>query len=439
MLTHQGPTAMKSVSPALRSLLASSLALAAAAAAPAENWPQWRGPTGDGICTETNLPTQWGADQNVAWKLPLPGMGESTPAVWGDRIFLTCQDESGALLMCVGTDGVEKWRKKFGAGARKTGPGGNEGNGASASPSTDGKHVYTFCGSGELACYDLDGNETWKFNVQERYGKFQMQWGFHSTPLLDGDRLYLQLFHSGAHLIVALDKANGNETWKAERKSDGRQENEQSYASLVMWRTGKDAYLIAHGDDYATAHRLTDGSEIWRVGGLNPKDRYRGDLRFVASPTASPDLIVIPSAKDHPVVGLKPDATGLVEDGSPFEQWKKPNGTPDVPCPLIYDGLVYLCKAEDGRLTCLDAKTGEEKYSERLHSSKYRASPVYADGNIYLTAHDGVVTVVKAGPKFEKVAENKLPDEFQASPAISGGRIYLHGYGALYAIGAPGK
>ncbi len=205
-----------------------------------------------------------------------------------------------------------------------------------------------------------------------------------------------------------------------------------------MWRKGKDAYLIAHGDDYATAHSLTDGSEIWRVGGLNPKDSYRNDLRFVASPVATPDLIVIPSAKDHPVVGLKPNATGLVEDGSPFEQWKLPKGTPDVSSPLVYDGFVYLCR-EDGRLVCLDAKTGEEKYTQRMHPSRYRASPVAADGNIYLTARDGVVTVVKAGPKFEQVSVNTLPDQFAGSPAVSGGHIYLHGFSALYSIGPKGK
>ena len=407
----------------------------AAAVAPAENWPQWRGPDNDGISGETRLPTQWTSD-SVAWKLKLPGTGGSTPAVWGDRLFLTCQDGDHVALLCVGVDGHEVWRKKLGSGGGKVR--GDEGNGASASPSTDGKHVWAFASSGELACFDFDGNEIWKFNVQERYGKFQMQWGFHTTPLLDGDRIYLQLFHSGAHLVVALNKDNGDEIWKVQRKSDGRDENEQSYASPVMWRNGKDAYLIVHGDDYATAHRLTDGAEIWRVAGLNPKDHYRGDLRFVASPVATPDLIVVPSAKDHPVVGVKPDATGLVEAGNAAEQWRRPSGTPDVPSPLVHDGLVYLCR-EDGHLYVLDAKTGEVKYDKHLHGARYRASPVYADRCIYLTARDGVVTVAKAGPAFEKVAENTLPDQFAASPAVSAGRIYLRGFDALWAVGPAAK
>ena len=412
-----------------RFLLACSVVFAAAGAAAAENWPQWRGPNNDGISGETHLPTKWGAADNVAWKLALPGMGESTPAVWGDRVFLTCQDGDHVALLCVGTDGVEKWRKKVGPGGRTIQR--DEGNGASASPSTDGQHVYAFAGSGELACFDLDGNQAWGFNVQDRYGKFQMQWGFHSTPLLDGDRLYLQLFHSGGHYLVALNKLTGEEVWKVERKGGGRGENRESYASLVVWRKGDDAYLIAHGDDFATAHRLTDGSEVWRVGDLT--DPNRRDLRFVASVAISPDLIVVPSCKEGPVVAIKPDAKGTVETGGSSGEWRY-RRTPDVSSPLIHDALVYLCM-QDGHLVCLDAKTGEEKYNERLHASKYRASPVYADGDIYLTAHDGTFTVVKAGLKFEKVAENTLPDHFQASPAISNGRIYLHGFDTLWAIG----
>jgi outer membrane protein assembly factor BamB len=289
-------------------------------------------------------------------------------------------------------------------------------------------------GSGELGCFDFAGKEVWKFNLQDRYGRFNIQFGMHSTPVLEGERLYLQLIHSGGAWVIALDRATGKEVWKAARKSDGRAECEHSYASPVLWRKGDAALLITHGNDYAIGHSLQDGSEVWRVGGLNPKDKYNPTLRFVASPLATPDLIVVPSAKKGPVVGLKPDAKGMVTAGNPAELWRLPKNTPDVPSPLLHEGLVYLC-GEAGTLTCLDAKTGEERYSERIHSARYRASPVFADGKIYCTARDGVVTVVKAGPKFEKVAENKLPDQISASPAICGGRIYLRGFEALYAVG----
>jgi outer membrane protein assembly factor BamB len=403
----------------------------------AADWPQWRGPENDGISQETGLPTEWDESKNVAWKLKMPGMAGSTPAVWGERIFLTSEDDTDLVLMCVDTGGKELWKTRLATGRQRFMRG--EGNNASPSPSTDGKHVWAYVGTGDLGCYDFDGKPVWKFNVQDRYGKFRIQHGMHITPLLDGDRLYLQLIHSGAQYVIALDKATGKEVWKVKRPSDGRAENEHSYTSPVIWRKGNDAYLITHGNDYAIAHRLQDGSEIWRVGGLNPKDRYRGDLRFVASPVAAPDLIVIPSAKDHGVVGLKPDAEGLVMPGSKYERWRLNRGTPDVPSPLVYNGLVYLCRENGGWLICLDAKTGREQYNQRTHNSIYRASPLAADGHIYLTARDGTVTVVKAGPAFERVAENRLADTFTASPAVSNGRIYLRGWNSLYAIGASGK
>jgi outer membrane protein assembly factor BamB len=412
--------------------LAACLVLSLTAAAHADNWPQWRGPTYDGVSKETNLPTQWSASKNIVWKLHMPGMGSSTPAVWGDRIFLTSQDGADLVLLCVSTDGKELWRHKLGTGDRKAR--GDEGNMASASPSTDGTHVWAFVGSGELACCNFDGSEAWKFNLQERYGKFKIQFGMHSTPLLHGDRLYLQLIAGAGGRVIALDKATGKEVWNVERKSDGYGENKDSYASPCLWQSGKEAYLITHGNDYAIAHRLEDGSEIWRVAGLNPKDRYRADLRFVSSPVATPDLIVVPSAKDHGVVGLKPEATETVLPGSKYENWRLPKGTPDVPSPLVHDGLVYLCR-ENGTLVCLDARTGKVHYQERTHDVRHRASPVYADGKIYLTARDGVVTVVKAGPAFQVLATNRLPEQMTASPAIANGRIYLRGWDNLYAIG----
>jgi outer membrane protein assembly factor BamB len=409
-------------------------------AARADNWPQWRGPTNDGVCKETNLPTEWSDTKNVAWKLPMPGMGGSTPIVWGDRIFLTSEDGTDIVLLCVSTDGKELWKRKLADGKKRRYMRG-EGNDASPSPSTDGKHVWTYTGTGDFACHDFDGKEVWKFNAQERYGKFNIQHGMHTTPLLDGDRLYFQLLHSGAWLVMALDKATGKELWKIERKSDARFENEHAYTSPILYRNGNIEYLVVHGNDYATAHRLTDGSEIWRVGDLNPNNaqhKYRGDLRFVSSPVATPELIVVPSAKDHGVVGVKPNATGLVKAGGPHEQWRLVKGTPDVPSPLVYDGLVYLCydwPSGRGFLTCLQATTGTEQYKEELHRSRYRGSPVYADGKVYLTARDGVITVVKAGPKFEKLAENNLPDDITASPVISNGRIYIRGWKTLYAVG----
>jgi outer membrane protein assembly factor BamB len=399
----------------------------------ADRWPQWRGPANDGISPETKVPSEWGEGKNEVWTLPMPGMAGSTPVVWGDRMFLTSADGDDIVLLCVSTGGKELWKHRLGLGKGKYFR--DEGNDASASPCTDGSHVCAFTGAGDFVCVDFEGNEVWRFNAQERYGAFKILHGMHVTPVLHGDRLYLPLLHSGGWWVVALEKGTGKEVWKVERKTDGRFEGEHSYASPCLWSNGKDAYLVVHGCDYTTAHRLGDGGEIWRLGDLNPKDKYNATLRFVASPLATPELIIVPTAKNGPVVAVKHDASGAITAGSAAEQWRMPKGTPDVPSPLVHDGLLYLCR-ENGFLHCLDFKTGKEHYYQRLHGGRYRASPVYADGKLYLTCRDGTISVVKAGPKFELLAENKLPDTFTASPVIVGGHIYLRGFKTLYAIGS---
>jgi outer membrane protein assembly factor BamB len=419
-----------------RLLAACCLLLTATAFTRADNWPQWRGPENNGISKETNLPAEWGETKNLAWKLKLPGMAGSTPVIWGERIFLTSADGKDVVLLCANTGGRELWKQKLGPGGGSYFRG--EGNDASASPCTDGERVYAFTGNGDLAAFDLDGKEVWKFNAQDRYGKFRIMHGMHVTPLLHGDRLYLSLLHSNGSWVVALEAKTGKEVWKVERKTDGRGEGEHSYASPCLWRRDKDELLVVHGCDYTTAHKLDDGSEVWRLGDLNPKGSYNPTLRLVASPVATPDLIVVPTAKNGPVVGVKPGATGLIKTGGEFEQWRLPRGTPDVPSPIVHDGLVYLCN-ERGYAVCLDAKSGKEHYNERIHADRYRASPVLADGKVIVTARGGTFTVYKTGPKFEVVATNRLPDQFTASPVISNGRIYLRGFDALYAVSQDGK
>lgn len=407
--------------------------LAFASSARADNWPQWRGPNNDGICHETGLPTKWSKSENVAWRTPLPGQAGATPVVWDDRIFLTSANDAGdLLLLCLNTNGKILWQQAISSGNKVVRDG--EGNYASPSPSTDGKFVWTFMGTGELACFSIDGKPKWKFNVADRYGKLNIAFGMTSTPVLDGDRLYMQLLHTSAALVICLDKLTGKEVWKQVRKSDAHSECLHSYASPIMYRDEKQAFLVTHGCDYVIAHDLKDGHEIWRCGGMNPKGtKYNATLRFVASPAAAPGLIVVPSAKNGPVLALKPDGKGDISESTEGHVWTRPQNTPDVPSPLIHDGLVYLCR-ENGLLICMDAKTGEEYYQARLFSDRYRASPVYADGNIYLTSRKGVVTVVKAGRTFEEVAVNQLEEEISASPAFSNGKIYLRSFDALYCI-----
>ncbi len=403
----------------------------------AENWPSWRGPLRNGVSGEKGVPTQWDKTKSVAWRVSLPGQGGATPIVWDNKIFVTSAEGNDLVLICISTDGKELWKQSVGSGNKKVR--GDEGNYASPTPSTDGKHVWAFFGNGLLGCYDMDGKEAWKFNVADRFGKLKIAFGMSSTPILDGDRLFLQLIHGEGNpktreaVVVALDKSTGETIWKHSRESDAIKECEHSYASPFLYREGDHEFLITHGADYAVGHQLSDGKELWRVGRLNPKGSYNQTLRFVSSPVGSEGLIVIPSAKGGPVLALNANLSGDVSKKEDAFAWIRPRGTPDVPSPLIKDGLVYLCR-ENGNLVVIDAKSGEEIYEKRTVSDRHRASPVFADGHIYLTSRKGIVNVVKAGREFELVSANDMGEEMSASPAVSGGRIYLRTFDALYAI-----
>lgn len=417
-----------------------ALPLSAAVFAQAGDWPQWRGAAHIGLSDEKGLPAEFGPEQNVAWRIDLPGPAGATPVVADGRIFLTTVDQDGGLLlMCFGTDGKQQWSRKLAQGNRDVR--GDEGNSASPSPVADGKHVWAMMTTGDLACFTADGEEVWKANLQDRYGRFDIQFGMTSSPILHEGNLYLQLIHGEGNpktreaLVVALDAATGDEVWKQDRPSNAIAECEHSYASPTLYQGAEQTYLLTHGADFIVAHDLKDGHELWRCGGLNSSGPgsggYDPTLRFVASPVAAEGLIVVPTAKGAPVLALEPDGEGDIT-GSESVRWTYPRTT-DVPSPLIHEGLVYILD-DRGVLTCLDAETGEEHYRESLHSQRYRSSPVLADGKLYLCARDGVVSVVAIGSEFKRLAENHLGEDLAASPAIADGRIYLRTFKSLFAL-----
>ncbi|HXX93992.1 MAG TPA: PQQ-binding-like beta-propeller repeat protein, partial [Planctomycetota bacterium] len=190
-----------------------------------------------------------------------------------------------------------------------------------------------------------------------------------------------------------------------------------------------------HGNDYTIGHDPKDGSELWRLGDLNPKEKYNRTLRFVSSPLVTPDLIVVPTAKGGAVVALDPHAKGRIDrQNTAHQRWRLNSGTPDVASPLLYEGVVYLSD-NGGALTAVDAATGTVLYKERPDKDTHFASPTAGDGKIYLAGRNGTVSVVAAGRTFKLLSANKLGDPFDASPAISGGRLYLRGSANLWAIG----
>lgn len=399
----------------------------------ADNWPQWRGPKNDGVSPAKDVPIEWGKDKNVVWKFKMPGNGSSTPCIYGDNVFLTDIDGADVVLMCIGTDGSFRWKEKIApVPGGKSGRDG-EGNSASASCSSDGKRVWAFAGSGNLVCYTVAGKKVWEKDVR-KYGKdqkFVIQFGIHWTPVLYQGKLYLQVMHRNAQKVVALDAATGNDIWEVERPGYSKGESPDTYSSAFMWEGEGGPLLVTHGNDYCTAHRLDDGKEVWRVAGLNPNES--GQWRFVASPLVTPNLIVVPSCKNGPLVGLNPvGAQGTINPENKAELWRY-KSTPDVVSPLLVDGIVYLM--DNGPLTALNAKTGIQIYRKDLAKGTYRGNLVAAEGKIYVVNREGMGSVVQAGKEFKILATNDLKEKVYASPAIVDGRIYIRTWDNLYCFG----
>ncbi len=412
-----------------RTLLAAYLC---AAAASAGDWPQWRGPTNDGHSAETGLPAEWGPDKNVVWKFKMPGIGAGTPAVWGDKVFVTSADGDDVVALCVGTDGKEQWKRKLSAtgATRYKNPGGGEVSDASASCSTDGKHVWAFAGNGALACFTVDGAPVWAADVSS-FAKIDIAFGAHWTPALHKGKLYLQVMHRKAQKLVRYDALTGKEDWAVDRPGAGKGESPDVYASAFIWDGAGGPLLISHGNDFCTGHQLTDGAEVWRVQGLNPSNNR--NWRFVSNPLITPDLIVVPSCKNGPTVGLNPvGAKGDITPDNKAEVWRIKD-TPDVVAPIRVGDVLYFCG--HGPFSAHDAKTGAQIFRGEITKGYHWANMVAADGKIYATNHDGVTDVLQAGREFKKLATNKLPDTVFGSPAVAGGRIYFRGYGYLWAVG----
>ena len=405
--------------------------LANAGAAPrAENWPQWRGPSLNGISGEKNLPIRWSSTQNVAWKLALPALSGSTPIVSGDRIFLNVADQNNLYLWCVDrARGVPIWKQFLGGGNVRM----QKQNMSSPSPVTDGRHVWVMTVTGILKGFDFDGKELWTRDIQKDYGRFGLNWGYGSSPLLYGDALFVQVLHGmrtrDPSYLLRIDTTTGRTVWRVERPTPARFESPDAYTTPALLRYGTSTEIVITGGDVVTGHDPSTGKELWRASGLNPDND--GSYRIVASPVVHGELIVAPT-RERPMLVLKAGGRGDVTKSHVL--WSFGSG-PDVPTPVT-DGTYLYVINDRGIMWCLDAKTGKEVYArQRLRPATYSGSPVLADDKIYITNEDGVTVVVKAGPRFEVLAENDVDDYTLSSPAISEGQIFIRTTKFLYCIG----
>ena len=396
----------------------------------AENWPQWRGPSLNGISPETNLPVKWTTTENIAWKLPMPELSGSTPIVWGDRIFLNVAEKGSLFLWAVDRNkGEPIWKRHLSDGDNRQ----RKQNMSTPSPVTDGTGVWVMTGTGILKAFDFNGKELWMRDIQKEYGRFGLNWGYGSSPLMHGDSLFVQVLHGmktdDPSYILRISKANGRTIWRQERPTIAQRESPDSYTTPAIVRHGNNLELVITGGDAVTGHDVNTGQELWRADVLNPTNDLA--YRIVASPVVHGELIIAPT-RERPMVVMRPGGRGDV--AKTHILWEFQNG-PDVPTPVT-DGTYLYVVNDRGIMWCLDPKTGKEIYGkQRLRPSTYSGSFTLADGKLYITNEDGLTTVLRAGPKFEILAENDFADYSLSTPAVSEGQIFIRTTGALWAIG----
>jgi outer membrane protein assembly factor BamB len=410
--------------------------LAASTGIFAENWPQWRGPALNGLSAEKNLPVTWTQTENITWKLPLPAWSGSTPIIWGDRIFMNVAEDlaqtagENLFLWAINrNDGSVLWKRALGGGNHRE----RKQNMSTPSPVTDGTTVWVMTGTGILKAFDFAGKELWNRDIQKDYGRFGLNWGYGSSPLLHGDSLFVQVLHGmktdDPSYVLRIEKASGRTLWRVERPTNARMESPDSYTTPALLRYGNVTEIVITGGDVVTGHDHATGKELWRVDGLNPDND--ANYRIVASPVVHGELIIAPT-RERPMLVLKAGGRGDVTKSHVL--WSFGNG-PDVPTPVT-DGTYLYVINDRGIMWCLDPKTGKEIYGrQRLAPGTYSGSPVLADGKIYITNEDGVTSVVKAGPAFEVLASNDFDDYTLSSPAVSDGQIFIRTQKHLYCIG----
>jgi outer membrane protein assembly factor BamB len=400
-----------------------------AGVAPGGNWPQWRGPEMTGTAAARNLPVRWGPTENVVWKLALPDVSGSTPIVWNDRVFLNIGDGADLYLLCVDRQkGVELWKRRLGGGNVKT----RKQNMSSPSPVTDGTSVWVLTGTGVLEAFDFAGRELWARDIQKEYGPFGLNWGYASSPLLVHDRLFVQVLHGmktdAPSYVLGIDARTGKTLWRVERQTDAESESPDAYTTPAILRNGAKEELVVTGGDYVTGHDPATGAELWRAGGLNPAKAR--DYRIVASPVVANGLIYVPS-RVKPLLVFRAGGRGDISKS--HLAWSTDQG-PDVPTPAVTDKYIFILN-DHGILWCRDAKTGAEIWgNQRARTGTYSASPVVADGKLYVTSEDGVTTVLDAGPAFKVIGENDLADYTLSTPAVAGEQIFIRTQKFLYCI-----
>ena len=420
----------------------SQLLLAFAAAGvctlPAANWPAWRGPTADGISTEKGLPVKWSKTENVAWRVELPEAGNSTPIVWGDRIFLTQSVGDRRTLMCLSRkDGALLWQQ--GVTTKVKEPTHQTNPYCSGSPVTDGECVIVWFGTDGLHCYDLNGKLQWSRDL----GVQRHIWGYGSSPVIRGDLCYLNFGPGESSFLIALDKKTGKDVWRHDEETGyGKPPTAdvkgakagQAATYIGSWTTpyfakvdGKDQLLVSW-PRHLVAYDPKNGSELWECSGLNPL--------VYTSPMQSGDMIVSMGGFGGSAIAVKTGGSGDITSSG--RVWMQPRSPQRIGSGVIHDGHIYIHN-DPGTAMCIDLKTGANVWTETLAGTaptkQNWSSIMLADGNCYTITQGGDCFVFKASPKFELVSVNPLGERSNSSVVPSNGQLFIRTHKALWCIG----
>ncbi|MEZ6089301.1 MAG: PQQ-binding-like beta-propeller repeat protein [Pirellulaceae bacterium] len=404
--------------------------------ASADNWGHWRGAMGNGVANNASPPTQWSSTKNVKWKVAIPGRGSGSPVIWDQHVFVVTavpttgspqqNQTSGSpleldfkLLAFDRANGDLLWQRTAITATPHQGTHSTNGF-ASASPCTDGTHVYAHFGSRGLYCYTMDGDLVWKRN----FGRMETRNGFGegSSPTLAGDTLLVPWDHEGESALYALNKIDGEIIWKAPR------DEPTCWATPLVVEHQGQSQVIMNGQNYARSYDLATGEELWRCGGQTE--------RPCASPVADNQRVYIGSGFRGSFLGaFAMSGSGDIE-GKEQVAWTIDRDTPDIASPLLTSGRIYFHKGKSGMLSCVDAKTGKPFYSAvRIDgiSSTY-ASPIAAGGKIYLTGRSGTTVVMKDAPQLTVLATNSVGETVDATPAPVDDELFIRGENHLFCI-----
>jgi outer membrane protein assembly factor BamB len=398
-------------------------ALGAVSAARAEDWPQFRGSHADGNYTGATLPNEWGTDKNVTWKKEIPGTGWSSPIVWKGKIYVTTavpQDGGGYSLkaLCLDSkDGTIDWAKEVFVEDAKAPKPHSKNSHASPTPITDGERIYVHFGHMGTAALSLKGQILWAKSDL----KYSPVHGNGGSPILVGDNLVFSIDGGDKQMVAARNKKTGVVAWTTDRQSKAVQKF--SFSTPLLVSEGGRQQIISPASGFVAAYDPKSGHELWRA--MYPVPGYS----VIPQPVAGQGLVFISTSYNSPVLlAVKPGGKGDVTKSN--ITWSAKKGVPHTSTPILVGEELYFL-SDGGNLTCVDAKTGDQHWSERVPGT-YSASPIAADGKIYLTNETGTGTVVAAGKEFKQISKNELQEKTFATFAAADGALYIRTEKHLY-------